>query len=192
MSLTRFAAVTLAFTALAVATPVARQLGPQTGDGTFYDVGLGSCGINSSPSENVVAVSQSVFDSFPGATANPNNNPICGQHATVSFNGKTIDVTIVDRCTGCAPGDLDFSTGAFSQLADMSAGRIHGIQWSLASDGGSAPAPAPAPASSGGGCNSVSVNAGDSCSWMISSQRTPLLALIAPTSRLDSRSAFKR
>ncbi|EJD54394.1 hypothetical protein AURDEDRAFT_110058 [Auricularia subglabra TFB-10046 SS5] len=175
MSLARLTAATIAFAALASATPiVSRQIGPQSGEGTYYDVGLGSCGIQNSASEYVVAVSQQLFDTYPGAGANPNLNPICGKQASVSYGGKSITVTIVDRCTGCAYGDLDFSTSAFAAIADMNAGRIQGIQWQLVGDGGSAPAPAPAPAppaqeggsSSGSGCG-VTVNAGDSC-WAIS------------------------
>lgn len=43
--------------------------------------------------------------------------------------GKSVTVTITDRCTGCAEFDLDFSPSAFSQLADQSVGRIHGMTW---------------------------------------------------------------
>lgn len=46
---------------------------------------------------------------------------------------KEVTVTVVDRCTGCAFYDLDFSRGAFDQLADESLGRIQ-ITWEWASD----------------------------------------------------------
>lgn len=40
-----------------------------------------------------------------------------------------VTITIVDRCVGCAEWDLDFSPAAFSQLADESLGRLHGMTW---------------------------------------------------------------
>ncbi len=35
----------------------------------------------------------------------------------------------VDRCTGCAMYDLDFSPSAFAELADFAIGRLHGVEW---------------------------------------------------------------
>lgn len=43
--------------------------------------------------------------------------------------GKTVTVTITDRCTGCALTSLDFSPAAFDELADPSVGRLYGIEW---------------------------------------------------------------
>ncbi|EJD51430.1 hypothetical protein AURDEDRAFT_37313, partial [Auricularia subglabra TFB-10046 SS5] len=53
-----------------------------------------------SAGEFVFAVSQQLFDTYPGACVNMNLNPICGKQALVSYGGKSIKVTIVDRCTG--------------------------------------------------------------------------------------------
>ncbi|EJD03838.1 barwin-like endoglucanase [Fomitiporia mediterranea MF3/22] len=106
--------------------------GVQHGDGTFFDVGLGSCGITSSSTEMVAAISKQVYDGYPGATGNPNNNPICGKEVKATYQGKSVTVKIVDRCDGCTgPTDLDFSRGAFDQLADEGAGRIQ-IEWQWA------------------------------------------------------------
>lgn len=44
------------------------------------------------------------------------------------YEGNSVDVTVVDRCEGCAYNDLDFSPSAFTQLADKSLGRID-ITW---------------------------------------------------------------
>ncbi|OBZ74582.1 Papain inhibitor [Grifola frondosa] len=104
----------------------------QTGDATFYETGLGSCGIFNTDSDFIVAVSAQFFDTFPGATANPNLNPVCNRQLTATTPaGKSVTVTVTDRCAGCQPGDIDLSPAAFDQLADPSVGRIHGVTWSL-------------------------------------------------------------
>jgi len=41
---------------------------------------------------------------------------------------RSIDLTVVDRCTGCQPTDLDTSPGAFDQLAAMASGRVD-VTW---------------------------------------------------------------
>ncbi|KAK7694839.1 hypothetical protein QCA50_002027 [Cerrena zonata] len=103
-----------------------------SGDGTFYDTGLGACGITNSDSDFIAAIGHGGFDSFPGYNgANPNNNPICNKEALVHYQGKSVKVKITDRCGGCDnPYSLDFSPAAFQQLADPSVGRIHDITWS--------------------------------------------------------------
>jgi hypothetical protein len=40
-----------------------------------YGTGLGACGIVSTDTSMIAAASHLLFDSFPGATANPNENP---------------------------------------------------------------------------------------------------------------------
>ena len=46
-----------------------------------------------------------------------------------SDQGKSVTITVTDRCVGCAETDLDFSPAAFSQLADLSVGRLDGVTW---------------------------------------------------------------
>ncbi|KZV97970.1 hypothetical protein EXIGLDRAFT_764007 [Exidia glandulosa HHB12029] len=126
--------VAAVFAGVATANPVEKRQfsGVHTGDATWYEVGLGACGINNVASDFVVAVSETFFDTFPGATTNPNNNPLCGQGVTANFGGRSIQVTIVDRCTACAFGDLDFSSGAFQALVgDLGIGRASGLSWTL-------------------------------------------------------------
>ncbi|KAF8843990.1 hypothetical protein BDN67DRAFT_963468 [Paxillus ammoniavirescens] len=105
------------------------MIGTQDGQGTYYATGLGACGITNTDTEYIAAVSYLLFDAYPGYNGvNPNDNPVCNQKVTASYQGKSIQVTITDRCTGCAITDLDFSPSAFNSLADPSLGRID-ISW---------------------------------------------------------------
>ncbi|KLO11976.1 barwin-like endoglucanase [Schizopora paradoxa] len=103
-----------------------------TGDATYYAPGLGACGKTNGPNDLIAAASYKLFDHYPGATANPNKNPICGKSLTAKVNGKSVTVKITDRCAGCqGEGDLDFTPAAFKKLAPLSAGRLHGMKWSF-------------------------------------------------------------
>ncbi|KAJ7155653.1 barwin-like endoglucanase [Mycena filopes] len=101
-----------------------------TGDGTFFEPGLGACGNWNTEQDAIVAVGHGVFDSYPGATPNPNLNPICGKQIKATYGGKSVVVTVEDRCGDC-PGaaDLDFSPSVFARLADLDVGRLHGVKW---------------------------------------------------------------
>lgn len=44
-----------------------------------------------------VAVSHLIYDTFPGATANPNNNPVCGRKIAATWSGNTVTVTVQDE-----------------------------------------------------------------------------------------------
>lgn len=80
-----------------------------TGDFTWYDPGLGACGITSTSDQAIVAISHVLFDpSTPNG--NPNNNPLCGRTLDlVGKDGTTYTATVVDRCVGCAESDLDLT-----------------------------------------------------------------------------------
>jgi len=101
----------------------------QTGDGTYYQPGLGACGISSTSSESIVAVSHIIFDAAQ-VGPNPNTNPLCGRKIWVTREvtpGKknvSLEVEVVDRCTGCKASDLDFSLSVFEKLADEWQGRV--------------------------------------------------------------------
>ncbi|WFD26832.1 hypothetical protein MNAN1_001821 [Malassezia nana] len=103
-----------------------------SGDGTYYEPGLGSCGKTNSASDMIVAISHSLYDSK--ATDNPNSNPFCGKRIKATYHGKSVVVTVVDRCTGCQHDDLDFSPAAFKKFAPMSEGRLKNVQWSFTND----------------------------------------------------------
>ncbi|SAM63422.1 uncharacterized protein UBRO_03722 [Ustilago bromivora] len=103
-------------------------LGHYSGQATYYAPGLGACGWTNGEADYIVAISASLFDSF--GSGNPNKNPACGHKIAATYGGKTITVSVADRCVGCAWGDLDFTSTGFSQLADMSQGRLDGLSWS--------------------------------------------------------------
>ncbi|KAK4063876.1 hypothetical protein Trihar35433_8584 [Trichoderma harzianum] len=87
------------------------------GDITFYNTGLGACGSVNNDQELVAAVSAALFDS----------QSVCGRSISVNFNGATVNVQVVDRCAGCAFGDIDLSPSAFSALTgSLDAGRVQG------------------------------------------------------------------
>ncbi|KZT34805.1 hypothetical protein SISSUDRAFT_1036034 [Sistotremastrum suecicum HHB10207 ss-3] len=94
-----------------------------SGDGTFTTFGLGACGFTNDNSQLVVGVSTAFYNDFP--------NPICGRTITATFQGKSVTVEVVDKCTGCAMFDLNFSPAAFDKLANESVGRIHNVSWQL-------------------------------------------------------------
>ncbi|EKM53476.1 uncharacterized protein PHACADRAFT_259886 [Phanerochaete carnosa HHB-10118-sp] len=106
--------------------------GEHSGDGTYYATGLGACGIWNNDDDHIVAVGHDLFDNYPGYTGtNPNANPICNKKLTANYNGKSVTVTVVDRCVGCGPWDLDFSPAAFTKLAPESVGRLESVEWSF-------------------------------------------------------------
>ncbi|KAK6613270.1 hypothetical protein H4I95_01614 [Botrytis cinerea] len=113
------------------ALPLPSNGGIFTGDLTYYAPGLGACGITSSSSESICAVSHIIFDAA-STSSNPNANPLCGrkiritrQKASGSGN-NTVDVTVVDRCVGCKAEDLDLSITVFEKLALEAEGRVTG------------------------------------------------------------------
>ena len=102
-----------------------------TGDFTWYDTGLGACGITSTSSEHIVAIAESLFDEYD--TGNPNENPLCGLTVNlIGSDGSTYPAQIVDRCTGCAMDDLDLSQDFFNLVTNNGDGRVGGMKWSFA------------------------------------------------------------
>jgi hypothetical protein len=104
--------------------------GSQVGEGTYYATGLTACGVTNNDNEHIAAVSHLLFDNYPGYDGgDPNSNPICGKKVTATYQGKSVQVIVTDRCTACKLTDLDFSPAAFSVIADQSVGRIFGMEW---------------------------------------------------------------
>ncbi|KAL4865494.1 RlpA-like double-psi beta-barrel-protein domain-containing protein-containing protein [Aspergillus spectabilis] len=102
--------------------------GPYTGDLTYYDPGLGSCGIESTASERICAVSHVVFDAAL-ISGNPNENPLCGLKLRIRRGEMSVDVKVVDRCPGCNVDDLDVSPAVFEELGELAEGRVL-VDWS--------------------------------------------------------------
>lgn len=106
-----------------------------TGDLTYYEPGLGACGVTSTGTDDIVAVSHIIFDAA-STGSNPNANPLCGKVIRIvrdfSESGKSgnssVDVTVVDRCTGCAATDLDVTLSVFTKLALEAEGRVE-MSW---------------------------------------------------------------
>jgi len=104
-----------------------------TGDLTWYDTGLGACGVSSGSTDAIVAISEAVFDAYGvnAGIANPNNNPLCGRKVSITgADGSAYKATVVDRCTGCAAADLDLSQGFFNTVTNNGDGRVSGMKWS--------------------------------------------------------------
>ncbi|KAJ5331245.1 hypothetical protein N7476_001028 [Penicillium atrosanguineum] len=101
--------------------------GPYSGDLTYYDPGLGSCGYTSTESESICAVSHILFDAA-STGSNPNDNPLCGMKIRLRRNGKSVDVKVVDRCVGCKVDDLDVTESVFEKVAEIAQGRVT-MEW---------------------------------------------------------------
>lgn len=65
---------------------------------------------------------------------NSNANPLCGRMVRATrFNEeagaeRSVDLKVVDRCTGCKPEDIDTTLGAFERLASEVDGRVD-VRW---------------------------------------------------------------
>ncbi|KAF8181803.1 hypothetical protein BJ912DRAFT_605139 [Pholiota molesta] len=105
-----------------------------TGDLFNFVPGLGACG-NTNNSEQIVAsVSTAVFSKFPGATANPNKNPIC-QHKILIVSGKkNVTASIVDFFASESKNDANnvgLSSSGFDKFANESDGIVPNVTWSI-------------------------------------------------------------
>ncbi|KAI8096764.1 RlpA-like double-psi beta-barrel-protein domain-containing protein-containing protein [Halteromyces radiatus] len=98
-----------------------------TGEGTYYNVGLGSCGKTNDDHQYVAALNAPQMNNGP----NPNYNKLCDKRIRVTGPKGTITVKIVDTCPPCKSGDVDLSPSSFAAIADLSAGRVP-ITWSWA------------------------------------------------------------
>ena len=104
-----------------------------TGDFTWYQTGLGACGITSSPSDHIVAISEDMFDLYTPPSGNPNDNTLCGKTVDLTgVDGTIYPAKIVDRCTGCAISDLDLSEDFFNTVTNNGNGRVSGMHWVFA------------------------------------------------------------
>lgn len=102
-----------------------------TGEITYYDLGLGACGIDSSgedDSSNVVALSHLLMGT------QSNGNPMCGQTITITNTntGKSAKAVVKDKCMGCEPEDIDVSKKVYKELfgGSLQSGRMP-AKWSF-------------------------------------------------------------
>lgn len=109
--------------------------GSWTEEVTAFHPGRGACGQTNKDTDLVFALPASQFDPSPGG--NPNHNKNCGRRARVTSGeaartDRSVVVTVVDRCAGCAYGDIDLSPAAFNQIADPDEGRVR-VTWQFIS-----------------------------------------------------------
>ncbi|TKY88145.1 hypothetical protein EX895_002855 [Sporisorium graminicola] len=102
---------------------------PFTGHATFYNTGLGACGITNYDNEPIVAVSRDVFEQYNPSSGNPNHNSLCGKKIEISWKGKMTHAFATDECPGCEPHSLDCSPSVFERLDDKDKGVLDGISW---------------------------------------------------------------
>ncbi|KAI9475419.1 MAG: RlpA-like double-psi beta-barrel-protein domain-containing protein-containing protein [Benjaminiella poitrasii] len=112
----------LAFFMSAQTAPIEAR-GSMSGDATYYDVGLGSCGDTNSNDEMVVALSSDLMGDSAGSS-------YCGKSITVKSKSGSVKVKVVDTCPGCSKEDVDLSPSAFEKIAKLSEGRVS-VTWSI-------------------------------------------------------------
>ncbi|KAM0708593.1 hypothetical protein Q7P35_005245 [Cladosporium inversicolor] len=111
----------------------------QTFDGelTYFQTGLGACGETNTDSDMIVSVSHIIFDAAGSSSSkggNSNANPLCGlmiraeRYDEDRGERRSVDLKVVDRCTGCQPNDLDVTYAAFDKLASRDRGRVK-VTW---------------------------------------------------------------
>ena len=88
-----------------------------SGNMTYWDPSLGSCGAQSTGDDMVVAISKDIMNNYNGG--NPNHNPLCFTHITITNSaGVSQDATIVDTCESCLVDHIDASKAVFQKFDD--------------------------------------------------------------------------
>ncbi|SPO31225.1 uncharacterized protein UTRI_05974_B [Ustilago trichophora] len=105
------------------------QSTPFTGHATYYDTGLGACGIVNTDTDPIVAVSKDLFEQYNPSSGNPNHNSLCGRKVEISWKGKKTHAFAMDECPTCYPTSLDMSPSVFEALDCKDVGDLNGIQW---------------------------------------------------------------
>lgn len=103
-----------------------------TGKSTHYKPDLGACGKRSDSSDLVVALSSSMYGTKSSGKSSKSSN--CGRKLRATYNGNSVDVTVVDRCADCGDEDLDLSPAAFEKLAPLGKGLLHNVKWTWLTD----------------------------------------------------------
>ncbi|KAG4427801.1 hypothetical protein IFR05_016718 [Cadophora sp. M221] len=131
LSILRIVAATTSAQALSATTYFSDPSGgscvseyPCSGDITYYEAGLGACGVTTDGSvEKVIALPVGLMG------VQSNDNPYCGKTVTIRKGSKTTVATVVDKCMGCEGNSIDLSNAAFLELADLSVGRTTAEWW---------------------------------------------------------------
>ncbi|KAJ9475558.1 Expansin [Pseudozyma hubeiensis] len=102
---------------------------PFTGRATFYNTGLGACGITNTDDQPIVAISRDLFEQYNPSSGNPNHNSLCGKKVEITWNGKKVQAFATDECPGCEKNSLDCSPSVFEGLDSKDKGVLDGISW---------------------------------------------------------------
>jgi expansin (peptidoglycan-binding protein) len=89
----------------------------------YYADGTGACSFDASPQDMLVAAMN--IDQW-------DNSAYCGSYVHAVGPLGEVTVRIVDLCPGCSHGDIDLSQEAFSQIANLSSGRVP-VSWQVVS-----------------------------------------------------------
>ena len=93
-----------------------------SGEATYYNAdGSGNCSFAPSPNDLLVAALN---------TTDYNTAATCGACIQVQGPAGSVLVRMVDRCPGCAVGDIDLSESAFAAIAEPSQGRVS-VTWQI-------------------------------------------------------------
>ncbi|KAI9218772.1 RlpA-like double-psi beta-barrel-protein domain-containing protein-containing protein [Blastocladiella britannica] len=122
--------------------------GSNSGEMTYYDVGLGACEATNSNTELVVALNSPDFGPAWPARSSAACRTCVRITSPQNPSAAPLVAKIVDKCPGCKAGDIDGSPAVFTHFFPEGKGRFT-INWTaVACDGSSGnlpPAPAPAP-----------------------------------------------
>ncbi|KAI0732513.1 hypothetical protein C8Q72DRAFT_793145 [Fomitopsis betulina] len=112
----------------------AQALNSTNGTLFWFTPGLGACGYTNTSDQYVASVAAGVFQGYPspsGATANPNDNPICQHNLTVSYNGTNVTAQIVDYCPDCSDTYVGLSSVGFEEFASTDQGIVSNVTWEI-------------------------------------------------------------
>ncbi|KAJ6582712.1 hypothetical protein DFH09DRAFT_1309647 [Mycena vulgaris] len=104
--------------------------------GTVFQItpGLGACGWMNTSTQAVGAVSATTFSKYPGATRNPNKNPICHHFLEITDpdNGISVRVQVVDffeEDPNAKANDVGIPAIEFKKMANLDDGIIENATW---------------------------------------------------------------
>ncbi|KAL5495221.1 hypothetical protein ACEPAI_684 [Sanghuangporus weigelae] len=108
---------------------------------TNYAAGLGACGQTNSASDFIVALNTEQYGS----------GEHCFETITITYNGKSTQAQIMDRCAGCPFGAIDLTESLFQFFAPLDQGEFY-ASWNFGSgktepSTTSSPPPPPSPTS---------------------------------------------
>ncbi|AZM87128.1 MULTISPECIES: RlpA-like double-psi beta-barrel domain-containing protein [Streptomyces] len=109
----------------ATASPQPDQPGETyKGSATHYSPGLGACGKMIKESDLAVALDPTMFGAaYPSST--------CGRKVVITYKGKSITATVLDKAPGAGRHGLDLTPGAFKALASLDKRKLD-VTWRFA------------------------------------------------------------